>query len=156
YYFADLKECPVCHARERTAQLAVKTFKMSPTSTHTTEGKKPTPVKLVEIKSEKRSTPSVTAIHKVTAGPIEPSAAITEAKAAPSVVIPTTVAGAEESILLNKIAVVEIQDKEHAAGDSSESHKAETTPAASEKRLAKFAPGSLDDCWSIIMGRDRS
>jgi hypothetical protein len=167
YYFADLTECPVCHTRER-AKLTVAAVKVNPPSTHKTESTRPTEPKLVEINSERRSSPSLIATSKVvstSAAPTElttqvsveshpaSSEAVLSTDDSPAAEITIVEAGAAES----STAVVDLQRPPIVVSQQPLTITLEPEPAAAAEEPAAFVqPGSLVDCWAIIMGRDRT
>src|SRR5947209_12802545 len=158
YYFADLKECPVCHERER-AKLTVSTVKVNPPSTRKPESPRPTEPKLIEINSERRSSPSLIATSKVattSAAPtqITPQIAVEPQPASTEAII------ASVNTPVSEIAIVEAEGSKSsttAADQQRLTIALEPDPVMATPAPAAFVqPGSLVDCWAIIMGRDRA
>jgi len=150
YYFADLNECPVCHTRERIAQLAVTSVRVSVSA--------PTPPKKLissDIKplitiAEKRSAPSLTVMPKLSEVPADQTQAIMPAVPP---VISTPVAAGKTEIP----STLNVADEKGIRTSEIELSATESEPLVMQKKGPSFAePGSVGDCWSIIMGHDRT
>ena len=155
YYFADLKECPVCHTRERIAQLTIVPVKVNLVAAPKTEASRPTEPKLIEINSERRSSPSLNATSKVATISVEPAEITTPtATAQPEAAVNVQL---EAQLLKNaepKIAAITITEVPEQRLEEIEIEA--QAPVQETERAPFLETGSLVDCWAIIMGRDRT
>jgi hypothetical protein len=158
YYFADLKECPVCHARER-AKLTVSTVKVNPPSTRNPESPRPTEPKLIEINSERRSSPSLIATSKVATTSAAPAEITTQIAVEPQPASTDAII-ATVNTPVSEIAIVEAEASKSSTTAADQQRLTitfEPEPVIATAEPAAFVqPGSLVDCWAIIMGRDRT